>query len=114
MTGLCRYPIDKGVYMHKFSKQSTILFITLSLIATSFGAVALAQDQYIEKSRSGEKMAADLVFLRPAGIIATALGSAAFLVSIPFSALGGNTKEAFEKMVKKPAQYTFARPLGEY
>lgn len=100
--------------MHKFLKQSTILFITLSLIAASFGSVALAQDQYRETSRSGEKMAADLVFLRPAGILALALGSLAFVVSVPFSALGGNTKEAYEEMVKKPAQYTFKRPLGDY
>ena len=100
--------------MHKFLKQSTILLIAVSLIATSFGSAALAQDEYRERSRSGEKMAADLVFLRPAGILALALGSLAFVVSVPFSALGGNTKEAYEEMVKKPARYTFKRPLGDY
>ena len=100
--------------MHKFLKQSTILFITLSLVVTSFGSVALAQDQYRERTKSGEKMAADLVFLRPAGLIATGLGSLVFIVSVPFSALGGNTKEAYEEMVKKPALYTFKRPLGDF
>lgn len=100
--------------MHKFLKQSTILFITLSLVVTSFGSFAFAQDQYRERTKSGEKMAADLVFLRPAGILALALGSLAFVVSVPFSALGGNTEEAFEEMVKKPAQYTFKRALGDF
>ena len=100
--------------MHKLLKQSTILFITLSLVVTSFGSVALAQDQYRERTASGEKMAADLVFLRPAGILALALGSIAFVVSVPFSAMGGNTQEAYEEMVKRPAEYTFKRPLGDF
>ena len=70
--------------------------------------------QILVTSESGEKMAADLVFLRPAGILALTLGSLAFVVSVPFSALGGNTKEAYEEMVKKPALYTFKRPLGDF
>jgi len=100
--------------MHKFLKQSTILFITLSLIMTAFSSVAMAQNQYREQERSGEKMAVDAVFLRPAGLLATALGSLVFIVSVPFSALGGNTEEAFEEMVKKPARYTFKRQLGDF
>jgi hypothetical protein len=100
--------------MHRFLKQSTILFITLSLITTAFVPVAMAQDQYGERVRTGEKMAVDAVLLRPAGLLATALGSLVFIVSVPFSALGGNTKEAFEEMVKKPASYTFKRQLGDF
>lgn len=100
--------------MHKWFKQSTILFIILTLLLASIGPGAMAQEQYPERSGSGEKMAADLVFLRPAGLLALTLGSLAFLVSVPFSALGGNTPEAFEEMVKKPARYTFKRPLGDY
>jgi len=37
-----------------------------------------------------------------------------FIASVPFSALGGNTKEAYEEMVKKPARYTFKRQLGDF
>ena len=100
--------------MHKFLKQSTILFIALSLITTAFGSVAMAQDQSGEHERTGEKMAVDAVLLRPAGLLATALGSLVFIVSSPFSALGGNIKEAYEEMVKKPARYTFKRQLGDF
>ena len=100
--------------MHKIFKQSTILFIILSLVFTSLAPAVFAQDQYRETSKSGEKMAADLVFLRPAGLLALTLGSLAFIVSVPFSALGGNTEEAYEEMVKKPARYTFKRSLGDY
>ena len=100
--------------MHKFLKQSTILFIALSLIMTAFSSVAMAQDQYREHERTGEKMAVDAVLLRPAGLLATALGSLVFIVSVPFSALGGNTQEAYEEMVEKPARYTFKRQLGDF
>jgi hypothetical protein len=31
----------------------------------------------------------------------------------PFSAMGGNFGESFDKLVKEPAAYTFTRPLGE-
>jgi hypothetical protein len=34
-------------------------------------------------------------------------------VSLPFSAMGGNTKTAFNKMVADPAAFTFKRPLGD-
>ena len=47
-------------------------------------------------------------------LLAIALGSLVFIVSVPFSALGGNTQEAFEEMVKKPARYTFKRQLGDF
>jgi hypothetical protein len=39
-------------------------------------------------------------------------GSIAFVLSLPFSALGGNVGEAAEKLVVDPAMFTFARPLG--
>jgi hypothetical protein len=100
--------------MHKLFKQSTILFIAMALVTTTFGSVAMAQSQYRDHERTGEKMAVDAVLLRPAGLLATALGSLVFLVSVPFSALGGNTKEAYEEMVKKPARYTFKRQLGDF
>jgi len=48
------------------------------------------------------------------GIVATVFGCAVFVVSLPFSALGGNTKQAVQKLVKEPAAFTFVRPLGEF
>jgi len=57
-------------------------------------------------------MAGDLVIARPAGIILTVLGSAAFVLSLPFSAGGGNISEAAETLVVGPARATFVRCLG--
>jgi hypothetical protein len=59
-------------------------------------------------------MAADALFVRPLGLAATILGTGLFVISLPFSALGGNTGEAFEEMVVDPARFTFTRELGEF
>jgi hypothetical protein len=40
------------------------------------------------------------------------VGTGFFIITIPFSALGGNTGEAAQKLVVAPTKYTFARPLG--
>lgn len=57
-------------------------------------------------------MAGDLLIARPAGVVLTALGSVAFVASLPFSAAGGNVGQAAEHLVIKPAKTTFVRCLG--
>lgn len=59
-------------------------------------------------------MTMDLVLARPGGFVATLAGTAVFVVSLPFSALGGNTQEAWDSLVVTPAVYTFKRPLGNF
>ena len=43
----------------------------------------------------------------------SAVGTAMFIVSPPFSASGENVKEAFQKMMAEAAKFTFARALGD-
>ena len=57
-------------------------------------------------------MAADLVIVRPLMLGATVLGSAFWLVALPFSAAGGNVKQSAETLVIGPARTTFVRCLG--
>jgi len=57
-------------------------------------------------------MGADLVVGRPMLLVATALGTAIWIVALPFSAVGGNVKASGEKLVVWPARNTFARCLG--
>lgn len=59
-------------------------------------------------------MAADLVIVRPLGMVATLGGTLVFIVSLPFSALGENMDDAWESLVVSPATFTFQRPLGEF
>jgi hypothetical protein len=70
---------------------------------------------YLDKEeKTSEGMIVDLVAARPIGLVATLGGAVVFLISWPFSALGGNTDEAWETLVAEPAVYTFQRPLGEF
>ncbi|MBW1940712.1 MAG: hypothetical protein JRI28_04950 [Deltaproteobacteria bacterium] len=99
--------------MHKIAKQSMIFFVIATLLLTSFGSVAMAHDPSYDEEISAEKMLADFFLVRPLGIAATIFGTVFFVVSSPFSALGGNTQEVFEKTMAEPAAFTFKRPLGQ-
>jgi hypothetical protein len=59
-------------------------------------------------------MIADLVFCRTLGIVAIAVGSVFFVLSSPFSLLGGNADVAAQKLIYDPANFTFSRPLGDF
>jgi len=72
-----------------------------------------AQDQEPGQQASAEEMIADFLLFRPLGIVTTALGTAVFVASLPFTVPAGNTKAAFQKLVIGPAKYTFYRPLGK-
>jgi hypothetical protein len=72
-----------------------------------------AQDQVPGEQAAAEMMVADMLFFRPLGIVATVMGTAFFIASLPFSLAGGNTKTAFQKLVVDPGKYTFNRPLGK-
>jgi len=63
---------------------------------------------------SAEAMIGDLLIIRPIGIAVTAVGTVVFIVSLPFSVPGGNTKDAFQRLVVDPAKFTFKRPLGVF
>ncbi len=57
-------------------------------------------------------MMGDLLIARPLLIAATVVGAAAFVVSLPFTALGGNVPEAADALVAEPGRAAFARCLG--
>lgn len=66
----------------------------------------------IEETPSAVAMTGDALFVRPVMIATTALGAAIFIVSSPFSALGGNLGESFDELVAKPFSTAFIRCLG--
>ncbi len=57
-------------------------------------------------------MIIDGLVVRPIALVATVVGVVAFVITLPFSALGGNVDEAAEKLVVRPAAHTFSRCLG--
>ncbi|GAA0582295.1 hypothetical protein GCM10008997_33860 [Halomonas salifodinae] len=85
------------------------------VLALGSGAVG-AQDRYMEQRLearpSGGAMVADALIGRPLLVVATLGGTAVFLVSLPFTALGGNVDAAAETLIRTPAEATFRRCLG--
>lgn len=65
-------------------------------------------------SPSAAAMGFDLLMARPAGFVSTVLGGGLFVVSLPFSAAGGNVGAAADRLVTEPAKFTFVRPLGAF
>jgi hypothetical protein len=100
------------------------LVVTVALVVGPTGAPAFAnpssdcsdRDYYsgCENEPTGGQMMWDALFMRPVGIVGTALGSVVWLVSYPFAALGGNTDESTQKLVAQPFNWTFNRPLGYF
>jgi hypothetical protein len=99
--------------MNGILKRMIALLTVIALVAvpcmTCF-AGELEQDDDIIAG----KMAGDALVVRPLGICATVIGGVIFIVSLPFSALGGNTKSAYDYLLVDPFKFTFSRPLGEF
>jgi len=98
--------------MYKCKNKSLVLIIISVFLLTTAITPAFAQPENKNSEPTAAAMVCDLVFLRPLGLAATILGSALFIISIPFTA-GRNIGYAKQKLVEEPAKYTFQRPLGE-
>ncbi|MGH8352953.1 MAG: multidrug transporter [Pseudomonas sp.] len=104
--------------MNLFRSTAAVLALTTGLLALP----AQAQE-YVQQNASGDpmytanapkaySMIGDLLIARPFLIAATAIGAVAFVISLPFSALGGNVGEAGKALVVEPGKEAFVRCLG--
>ena len=100
--------------MRNVAKSGIVFGVIAALICFPFASSALAEQYFESKEPGGGAMIYDLVALRTTGVVATAVGAVFWVVTLPFSALGGNVDTATEKLVKDPAKFTFTRPLGEF
>src|SRR5690554_7052333 len=91
-------------------KISRTLLATVAACLLAFSSLGHARA--VDESPSALAMTADAVLLRPVLLATTIVGSAVYLVSLPFSALGGNAGEAGNVLVVGPAKATFVRCLG--
>ncbi|WP_416139269.1 hypothetical protein ACM26W_02335 [Halomonas sp. HK25] len=92
--------------------KRTVFFFVLALVAMLGSSPAVAQQQRMEAQPSGGAMVVDALVARPLLAVATVAGTAVFLVSLPFTALGGGVDSAAETLIKTPAEATFRRCLG--
>lgn len=100
----------------KLFRSTAVLF---ALIASLLAVPAMAEQQnasgdplYTADAPKGYSMIGDLLIARPLLIAATVVGAAVFVVTLPFSALGGNIDEAATSLIKEPGQAAFQRCLG--
>ncbi len=102
----------------------TLFRSTAAALALSTGLLALpAYADVAQQNTSGDplytadapkafSMIGDLLIARPLLIGATAIGAVAFVVSLPFTAAGGNVGEAGKALVVEPGKAAFVRCLG--
>lgn len=93
-------------------KQTRHLRAAVALLAATLLAPWFAQAQSGPEEPTMLAMTGDLLIARPVGLVATVAGAAVFLVSLPFTAMGGNMSEAADTLVVGPARTTFVRCLG--
>ncbi len=103
--------------MNLFRSTAVVLALTTGLLALPAQAEVAQQNasgdpMYTANAPKAFSMIGDLVVARPLLIGATAVGAVAFVVSLPFTALGGNVGEAAQALVVEPGKEAFVRCLG--
>jgi len=103
--------IPDGEIVMKVLNKLALAGLLAMLALASVPSSANDGAQRVEEPSTAAMMA-DLAVARPVGLVITALGTATFLVGLPFTMAGGNVAESGEKLVVGPARETFNRCLG--
>lgn len=103
--------------MNLFRTIAAVLALTTGLLALPAQAEVVQQNTsgdptYTLEAPKGYAMAGDLIIARPLLIAGTIVGAGLFLISLPFTAAGGNVKEAGQSLVVEPGMAAFVRCLG--
>ena len=98
-------------------KKLIACFATIAIILSLINiSIALAETNNTsnrpQKPPSAQDMAVDAAIGRPTAALVTTLGLAGYILTLPFSASGGNRKEVEERFVTEPSQNLFGRCLG--
>ena len=86
-------------------KHFLIILVLLAFVSTSVQATEVP---------SGGEMMIDAILIRPLGLVSVALGSALFVVSLPFTLISGSVKQSGKRFVGYPLKFTFTRKLGSF
>lgn len=97
--------------MQRVMVQS-IAAIVLSIFIVLPGFAQPETYAYSEAPSAGA-IIGDLLLARPAGLVATVVGTAVFIVALPFSLPSRSVDTVAQTLIVKPATFTFVRPLGQ-
>ena len=103
--------------MKLFRSCAAVLALTAASLALTANAQEVQQNAsgdplYTVQAPDGFAMIGDLLIARPLLIGATAIGAAAFVVALPFSAMGGGIGATGRALVVEPGKAAFVRWLG--
>ena len=96
-------------------KVLQVFFVTLLLcssLAVQASENGSGDPRYTIQNPPAYAMLGDLLIARPLLVVATVIGAGAFVVSLPFTALGGGVGDAGQALVVDPAKAAFVRCLG--
>jgi hypothetical protein len=95
--------------------QSGVTYLVVILFLCTTSLVHANEDSYVTRTEnvSAEAIIADGLLLRPGGLLATVVGTAVFVVTLPFSIPTKSVDKAAQKLIVDPGRYTFVRPLGQ-
>ena len=89
-------------------KMVIAALVVVTLVSTSMPALAEGG------ATVASAMVVDVIIGRPAGIVTTILGSAVFVLALPFAALSGSVEPVVQTLVVDPFKWTFTRPVGDF
>jgi hypothetical protein len=103
--------LDQGKKMKRVI--SAIALASMMSVSMAASAIDVIEDGSGTSSRPTVwAMGLDAGLVRPVGVAATIIGAGIFVVTLPFSFLGGNVEESAKTLVGAPAKMTFLRCLG--
>ncbi|MGJ7517238.1 multidrug transporter [Pseudomonas baetica] len=92
--------------------RTLVVTLLLSIGNSAVANSGSGDPLYIIQNPPAYAMIGDLLIARPLLVAATVIGAGVFVVSLPFTALGGGVGDAGQALVVDPAKAAFARCLG--
>ena len=95
-------------------KRAIAVCMILAFVATCAGSGYAAGQSQRSTKPSAAAIAADLIVLRPVGLIGTILGACGFIIALPVTVPTKKVDSIGQDLVIAPFHYTFERPLGKF
>ena len=86
------------------------LAVLLTLPSAPTHAANLSSDY---EETGGTAIVLDVLLARPLGIASLAIGTAIFIVALPFTIPSWTLARTADKLIAEPFRFTFLRPVGE-
>ena len=101
--------------MKKVVLVSLALFLVAGSFVTAHSQTGSPQAYFgSREAPSGEAVAVDAIFIRPAGFFSIAAGLVASVVALPFAVVSGSYSTVFRRLIEEPFAFTFSRPIGDF